>query len=91
VIAPANSCVGVVGSAAFAKPHANSRVAAGVSYREGLESAKWGTNVTVSFTGAALFNPYEGDGRTVAMANNFTVKNAAGKDVVFDGYPMPGM
>ena len=173
------------GSAAFVTSHTDTRVvAAGVSYREGLESAKWGTNVTVSFgggymryqangipnhsrqaeyalptmgglgrgprrgmgdgrrgpdgapgpsntmagadptsaqnydfqiplvphkaatptstnlgtigvmiSGAALFNPYEGDGRTVAMANNFTVKNAAGKDVAFldacNGHPTP--
>jgi hypothetical protein len=49
--------------------------------------------IGVMISGAALFNPYEGDGRTVAMANNFTVKNAAGKDVAFldacNGHPTP--
>ena len=44
-------------------------------------------------SGAALFNPYEGDGSTVAMASNFTVKNARGEDVAFldscNGHPTP--
>ena len=44
-------------------------------------------------SGAALFNPYEGDGATVATASNFTVKNAAGEDVAFldscNGHPNP--
>ena len=49
--------------------------------------------IGVMISGAALFNPYEGDGVTVAMANNFTVKNAAGKDIAFldvcNGHPTP--
>ncbi len=49
--------------------------------------------IGVMISGAALFNPYEGDGTTVAMASNFTVKNAAGKDVAFldscNGHPTP--
>lgn len=44
-------------------------------------------------SGAVLFNPYEGDGKTVAMANNFTVKGADGTDVPFvdscSGHPNP--
>lgn len=44
-------------------------------------------------SGAVLFNPYEGDGSTVAMANNFTVKGADGSDVPFvdscSGHPTP--
>jgi len=44
-------------------------------------------------SGAALFNPYESDGSTVALAENFTVENAAGKDVAFldacSGHPTP--
>lgn len=49
--------------------------------------------IGVMISGAALFNPYEGDGTTVAAAGNFTVKNAAGKDVAFldtcSGHPTP--
>lgn len=49
--------------------------------------------IGVMISGAALFNPYEGDGSTVAAAGNFTVKNAQGKDVAFldscSGHPTP--
>lgn len=49
--------------------------------------------IGVMISGAALFNPYEGDGTTVAMASNFTVKNAAGRDIAFldscNGHPTP--
>jgi hypothetical protein len=49
--------------------------------------------IGVMISGAALFNPYEGDGSTVALANNFTVKNANGQDVAFldacNGHPTP--
>ncbi len=49
--------------------------------------------IGVMISGAALFNPYEGDGSTVATAGNFTVKNAQGKDVAFldtcSGHPTP--
>lgn len=49
--------------------------------------------IGVMISGAALFNPYEGDGVTVATASNFTVKNAAGQDVAFldacNGHPTP--
>ena len=49
--------------------------------------------IGVMISGAVLFNPYEGDGSTAATASNFTVKNAAGKDVAFldscNGHPTP--
>ena len=49
--------------------------------------------IGVMISGAALFNPYEGDGSTVAMASNFTVKNAKGEEVAFldscNGHPTP--
>ena len=49
--------------------------------------------IGVMISGAALFNPYEGDGTTVAMASNFTVKNAAGANIAFldicNGHPTP--
>ena len=49
--------------------------------------------IGLMISGAALFNPYEGDGTTVATASNFTVKNAAGEDVAFldscNGHPTP--
>lgn len=49
--------------------------------------------IGIMISGAALFNPYEGDGTTAAAASNFTVKNAAGEDVAFldscNGHPNP--
>ena len=49
--------------------------------------------IGVMISGAALFNPYEGDGATVATQSNFSVKNAAGQDVWFldecAGHPNP--
>ncbi len=49
--------------------------------------------IGVMISGAALFNPYEGDGATVATQSNFAVKNAAGEDVWFldecAGHPTP--
>ena len=49
--------------------------------------------IGIMVSGAALFNPYEGDGTTVATASNFTVKNAAGDDIAFldtcNGHPTP--
>jgi hypothetical protein len=50
--------------------------------------------VGVMINGGLLFNPYEGDGETVAMASNFTLTNAAGEAVPFldgcNGHPSPG-
>ena len=44
-------------------------------------------------SGASLFNPYEGDGSTVATASNFSVKNSSGEAVYFldacSGHPTP--
>jgi hypothetical protein len=49
--------------------------------------------IGVMISGASLFNPYEGDGATVATASNFSVKNASGQDVFFlddcSGHPTP--
>ncbi len=49
--------------------------------------------IGVMISGAALFNPYEGDGNTVATASNFTVTGSAGQDVAFldscSGHPTP--
>ncbi len=49
--------------------------------------------IGVMISGAVLFNPYEGDGRTIAKASNFTVKNSKGQDVAFldscNGHPTP--
>jgi hypothetical protein len=50
-------------------------------------------SIGLMISGAVLFNPYEGDASTVAMANNFTVKGADGSDVPFvdacSGHPTP--
>lgn len=47
----------------------------------------------VMISGAPVYNPYEGDGKTVAMNANFTMMNQMGKDVAFmdtcNGHPSP--
>lgn len=47
----------------------------------------------VMISGAPVYNPYEGDGVTVAMDANFTINNAMGQPVVFmdacHGHPSP--
>jgi hypothetical protein len=49
--------------------------------------------IGVMISGAALYNPYEADNSTVAMASNFTVKNATGANIAFldvcNGHPTP--
>ncbi|MEO7513096.1 MAG: YHYH protein [Gemmatimonadaceae bacterium] len=49
--------------------------------------------IGVMISGASLFNPFEGDGVTVATQSNFSVKGTAGKDVWFldvcNGHPVP--
>lgn len=51
--------------------------------------------IGVMISGASLFNPYEGDGVTVATQSNFSVKGASGQDVWFldscAGHPTPNM
>lgn len=52
-------------------------------------------SIGVMISGAVLYNPYEGDGTTVAMSNNFTITNSAGISASFvdkcAGHPTPGM
>ena len=49
--------------------------------------------IGLMISGASLFNPYEGDGATVATQSNFSVKDANGNDVWFlddcAGHPTP--
>lgn len=49
--------------------------------------------IGVMISGAALYNPYEGDGATVAVQSNFTVPGAGGTAVAFldscNGHPTP--
>lgn len=51
--------------------------------------------IGVMISGASLFNPYEGDGVTVASESNFSVKGTRGVDVWFldscSGHPTPMM
>jgi hypothetical protein len=51
--------------------------------------------IGVMISGASLFNPYEGDGKSVATLDNFTLKNSKGQDVGFldscNGHPTPMM
>jgi len=50
-------------------------------------------SIGVMISGSVLFNPYEGDGTTVAMANNFSLTNTDGTKVWFvdqcEGHPTP--
>jgi hypothetical protein len=49
--------------------------------------------IGLMISGASLFNPYEGDGTTVATQSNFSVKDVDGNDVWFlddcAGHPTP--
>lgn len=49
--------------------------------------------IGVMISGAVLFNPYEGDGKSVATMDNFSLKNSKGEDVYFldscNGHPLP--
>jgi hypothetical protein len=51
--------------------------------------------IRVMISGASLFNPYEGDGSTVATQSNFAVAGSDGVDVWFldscNGHPTPMM
>jgi YHYH protein len=50
-------------------------------------------SIGVMLSGATLFNPYEGDGKSVATKDNFTLKNSKGQEVAFldscNGHPTP--
>jgi hypothetical protein len=52
-----------------------------------------GGAIGITVSGAALFDPYEGDGTTVALASNFTITDAEGNPVSFvdgcNGHPSP--
>jgi hypothetical protein len=52
-------------------------------------------SIGVMISGAVLYNPFEGDGKTVAMANNFTITDASGITASFvdkcTGHPTPGI
>jgi hypothetical protein len=49
--------------------------------------------IGLMISGASLFNPYEGDGRTIAMQSNISVTGANGQKVWFldrcNGHPQP--
>ena len=52
-------------------------------------------SIGVMISGAVLYNPFEGDGKTVAMANNFTITDASGITASFvdkcSGHPTPNI
>ncbi len=52
-------------------------------------------SIGVMISGAVLYNPYEGDGKTVAMSSNFTITDSSGITASFvdkcAGHPTPGM
>jgi len=39
--------------------------------------------VGVMISGSLVYNPFEGDGKTIAMASNFTLTNAQGQEIPF--------
>ncbi|HEY7946481.1 MAG TPA: hypothetical protein VID75_02330, partial [Acidimicrobiales bacterium] len=56
-------------------------------------TATAGGPIGVLLSGAPLFDPYEGDGTTVALASNFHIKDSGGTKVYFidgcNGHPGP--
>ena len=61
-------------------------------YSSSVTSTTLGS-IGVMISGAVLYNPFEGDGKSVAMANNFTITNSAGITASFvdkcAGHPTP--
>jgi hypothetical protein len=61
-------------------------------YSSSITSTSLGS-IGVMISGAVLYNPYEGDNKTVAMANNFTITNSSGITASFvdkcTGHPTP--
>jgi hypothetical protein len=61
-------------------------------YSASVTSTSLGS-IGVMISGAVLYNPFEGDGKTVAMASNFTITNSAGITASFvdkcAGHPTP--
>jgi len=57
------------------------------------KTATLGGAIGVMIDGAVLFNPYEADNKTVALASNFTIKDSQGNNVPFldpcNGHPTP--
>ena len=62
------------------------------AYSSEVTKASLGS-IGVMISGAILFNPYEGDGTTVAMSSNFTITNSDGITASFvdkcAGHPTP--
>jgi len=50
-------------------------------------------SIGIMISGSVLFNPYEGDGQTVAMSSNFLIKDSQGHKAYFvdhcSGHPTP--
>lgn len=50
-------------------------------------------SIGLMISGSVLFNPYEGDGKTIAMSSNFYIKDSVGNKVWFvdhcSGHPTP--
>lgn len=61
-------------------------------YADHVTEAPLGS-IGLMISGAVLFNPYEGDNKTIAMANNFYLEDQNGKKVWFvdscSGHPTP--
>lgn len=82
------------------EPVATAIQASTVDYKIPLKPEKVATTISLPFgpmgvmiSGAPVYNPFEGDGKTVAMNANFTMTNQAGKQVAFmdscNGHPSP--
>lgn len=89
-----------VPSASTAHPAKDPTVAQNYDFKITTDPAMAATTTSASLgaigvmiSGAVLFNPYEGDGSTVALQSNFTVKDSSGNDVAFldscNGHPTP--
>lgn len=64
------------------------------TYSSKVTSTSLGS-IGVMISGAVLYNPFEGDGKTVAMANNFTITDSNGITASFvdkcAGHPTPDL
>ena len=91
VVVPDASTATIVKDPTVAQSY-NFSIPTNPEYTSKVTSTSMGS-IGVMISGAVLYNPYEGDGKTVAMANNFTITDSKGRTASFvdscAGHPTP--
>ncbi len=91
VVVPDASTATIVKDPTVAQSY-NFSIPTNPEYTSKVTSTSLGS-IGVMISGAVLYNPFEGDGKTVAMANNFTITDSKGRTASFvdscAGHPTP--